>query len=273
MFWMGTHETSWLYRTDVRVPLFVSRCRFDRLKTLPRASSPWALDSGGFTEIRKYGRWTLNATEYASLVRRYITEIGMLKWAAPQDWMVEPGMLAKSGLTVLDHQRLTVANLVELRLIAPELPIIPAIQGQTLSDYHHIVDLYGEAGVDLRLEPLVGLGSVCRRQHSAEIGEIVSSLNERGLRLHGFGCKTAAVKRYGHLLTSADSMAWSRGGRSRGTCDHYKSRCANCLHWALDWRADILRHIAAVETGPDPVVYPVEVAPGEGNGHAHHEAS
>ena len=45
------------------------------------------------------------------------------------DWMCEPAMLARTGLTVAEHQAGTVANYLELRAAAPELPFIPVLQG------------------------------------------------------------------------------------------------------------------------------------------------
>ncbi|MGH8933286.1 MAG: DUF7221 family queuine tRNA-ribosyltransferase-like protein [Egibacteraceae bacterium] len=51
-------------------------------------------------------------------------------------------------------------------------------------------DLYERAGVALTTEPLVGVGSVCRRQASAEITGLLTSLAALGLRLRGFGVKT-----------------------------------------------------------------------------------
>ena len=233
-FYLGTHEPDWLTRVDV--PLFVSRRRLARRKTQTVAVTDWALDSGGFTEIATYGRWTLTARQYAAEVRHYQTAIGRMEWAAPQDWMCEPSMLARTGLTVAEHQRHTVDNFTELVYIAPDVPWIPVLQGWTLADYLSHVDQYP---IDLTTQPLVGLGSVCRRQATAEIGEIVAALHGRGLRLHGFGCKAAAIRRYGALLTSADSLAWSYSGRRDGTCLR-RSRCANCLHYALDWRDAVL---------------------------------
>lgn len=67
-FWLGTHEPAWLNRTCV--PLFISRRRLERRKRLPRATCPWALDSGGFTELSMHGRWTLDAKRYVELVRK-----------------------------------------------------------------------------------------------------------------------------------------------------------------------------------------------------------
>jgi hypothetical protein len=87
-FYLGSPEPAWLKRTDV--PLFISHNRLKRCKTLPRALGPWALDSGGFTELQRHGMYRLTAADYAAAVRRYRDEIGGLEWVAPQDWMCEP---------------------------------------------------------------------------------------------------------------------------------------------------------------------------------------
>lgn len=252
-FYLGTHEPSWL--RYVEVPLFISRNRLARLKSLPRATTHWALDSGGFTELATHGRWTINAQQYAAEVRHYSDTIGMMDWAAPQDWMVEPSMLARTGLGVYEHQRRTVDNYLELCDLAPDLPWTPVLQGWTLMDYHRHVDMYP---IDLTTQPLVGLGSVCRRQASAEIGQIVASLHQRGLALHGFGCKQAAICRYGPLLASADSLSWSYNGRRNGLCDK-ASRCANCLHFALAWRERTI--VRAMNSTPTEPTEPDEPAP------------
>jgi len=235
-FWLGTHQAHWL--RSVSVPLFISRRRLVRYQTMPVASTEWALDSGGFTELSMFGGWQTTASTYASDVRRYQSEIGNLAWAAPQDWMCEPFIVQKTGLTVHEHQRRTVGNFVDLR--SAQVPVIPVVQGYTLADYARCLDLYDRAGVKLPDEPLVGLGSVCRRQATDEIGQVCQLMHNAGVtRLHGFGCKAGAIRRYGHLLTSADSMAWSFGGRRDGTCNH-KSKCAHCLHYALQWRDKVI---------------------------------
>jgi hypothetical protein len=48
-FWLGTHMPNWLDETAT--PLFVSHRRLAKRRRLPRARGPWALDSGGFTEL------------------------------------------------------------------------------------------------------------------------------------------------------------------------------------------------------------------------------
>ncbi len=247
-FYLGTHMPNWLGTAGV--PLFVSHRRLAGRKTFPKAIAPWALDSGGFSELSLYGEWRTTPEEYVAAVRRYDLEIGQLEWAAPQDWMCEPVMLAKTGLTVTEHQKRTVDNFVRLQrlwagLTDDESPFMPVLQGWELADYLACADLYTAAGVDLRDYPLVGLGSVCRRQATSEIGEIVAAVRaavDPDLPLHGFGVKTLGLTRYADQLETADSMAWSFDGRRSepmAGCTGHKN-CANCLRYALAWRDRVL---------------------------------
>jgi hypothetical protein len=247
IFYLGTHEASWLANVD-DVPLMVSRNRLSKYRTCPRARGRWILDSGGFTELQQHGHWRIDARTYANEIARYVTDVGRMDWAAPQDWMCEPAIIhggtfkgvrfAGTHLTVAEHQARTVGNYLDLR--SADAPVIPVLQGYSLADYERCADLYEKAGIDLATEPVVGLGSVCRRENTDEIGLIVVAMLDRGIHCHGFGCKAGAIRRYGDMLASADSLAWSFGGRRNGTCTHLKSRCANHLHYALEWRESVL---------------------------------
>ena len=144
-----------------------------------------------------------------------------------------------TGLSVREHQERTVANYVELDGSGP---FIPVLQGWERDDYWQCVELYREAGIELRSMDLVGLGSVCRRQSTREIASLVHELADYGLRLHGFGMKRTGLARFGTRLVSADSMAWSYRAR-RDTplpgCRH--KQCQNCMAYALAWRAETIR--------------------------------
>jgi hypothetical protein len=247
-FWLGTHMPHWLREVDV--PLFIGRNRLTRYKTLPRAIGPWALDSGGFTELQRYGRWTVSPEQYVADVRRYASEIGNLVWAAPQDWMCEPIVIngGKAGratfvgthLSVYIHQRRTVANYVHLRQLAPELPFRPVLQGETGADYLRHAQMYETAGVRLAEQPLVGIGSVCRRQTVDDIAGAIDQLAAAGIRLHGFGIKTAGLPRLADSLVSSDSLAWSDRGRHEPGCSSTHKSEANCLRFALKWRERVM---------------------------------
>lgn len=242
-FYLGTHHPGWL-RT-AQVPLFISDRRLRAYKTLPAARSAWALDSGGFTELSAHGTWDHGPTPraYAARIRRYRDHIGHLAWAAPQDWMCEPFITAKTGLTVAEHQRRTVANLLRLRDLGPDLPVIPVLQGWTVGDYLRCADLYEHAGITLATEPLVGIGSVCRRQATTAAQALITCLRAHGItHLHGFGFKIGGLIRCGHLLTSADSMAWSFAARRQPPlpgCETRHRTCANCPRYAYQWHTRV----------------------------------
>lgn len=222
-FYLGTHRPHWLYADGSRDarprgPLFVSRRQLEhaRRTAYPRCDTPFAIDSGGFTELRAHGGWETTPAQYVAQVRALAEQTGTLQWAAIMDWMVEDDALAKTGLTVSDHQALTCASYLTLVGLAPEIRWLPVLQGQTLSDYLQHLELYAALGVHLASHERVGVGSVCRRQASDEILEILSELAARGLRLHGFGVKTGGLEKAAPFLVSADSLAWSLGARRRG---------------------------------------------------------
>jgi hypothetical protein len=248
-FYLGTHQPSWLAR-DLGVPFLVSHRRLAGRRTLPRASSSWALDSGGFTELSLHGRWRTDAATYVKAVRRYAAEIGNLDWAAPRDRMTEDHVLARTGLSLRTHQHLTVVDYLRLRDLDPELPFIPVLQGQSITDYHRCADMYEERGVDLAALPLVGVGSVCRRQHTVEVERIVRSLAARGYKLHAFGAKVLGLGRYADAIASSDSASWSLRGRHVPGCTSTHRSESNCLRFALDWHTRLLATLDPAQDRP-----------------------
>ncbi|MBQ1157726.1 hypothetical protein KBZ21_06050 [Streptomyces sp. A73] len=253
-FYLTTHKKHWLRETSV--PLFL---KSEHLRTAVkplRAIGPYAVDSGGFSELQRYGRWTRTPRQYVEDLRRIWEHVGPYEWAAGQDWMCEELIIhggATDGqrfvgthLSVAEHQRRTVHNFLELRSLAPEMRIIPTLQGDTVPTYHACADLYESYGVNLRREPVVGLGSVCRLQSTRKGAAIVTAMAARGYRLHGFGFKTLGLANVGHLLASADSAAWSSHARRRPAMPgHTHKNCANCLDYALHWRRRVLDGLPA----------------------------
>ncbi|MEU9338137.1 hypothetical protein AB0D49_34145 [Streptomyces sp. NPDC048290] len=253
-FYLTTHKRHWITLTDV--PLFLKAEHFTAAARLHPARGRYAVDSGGFTELQRHGRWTRTPRQYADDLRRIWEHVGPYDWAAGQDWMCEDliihggtaGPLTFTGtrLSVAEHQQRTVRNFLELRSLAPDLRIIPTLQGRTVPEYHACADLYESYGVNLRAEPVVGLGSVCRLQSTRLGAAIVTAMAGRGLKLHGFGFKTLGLERVGHLLASADSAAWSYHARKRPPMPgHTHKNCANCLPYAMRWRTRVLAAIPA----------------------------
>jgi hypothetical protein len=230
---------------------------------IPPASAPVCIDGGGFTRVVKHGGWDTSPEEHAAKMQRAVDALGVawVEWVAPQDWMCEDEALAATGLTLLEHQRRTTDNYVALMRIAPHLPWLPVLQGRVLADYLQHLAMYAEAGVDLFESERVGVGSVCRRQSTAEGVEILAALCRLGLRVHAFGFKKDGLAALRRELTpqqwanlTADSMAWSRHAFKKrvripghelpgpGRRFGHKS-CANCLPYALIWREELLASV------------------------------
>ena len=238
MFYLGTHEPSWLGRSSVS--LCVSDRRLRKRRSLPRALSPWLLDSGGFTEVTQYGKFESTPHEYVVRVRRYAADIGRLQYASIQDYMCEPAALHRTGKTIGHHQLATVESYLTLMGLAPDLPWLPVLQGFSLPDYFNCLDLYARHGVDLTRAHRVGLGSICRRQATGEVTIISQTLSCIGLKLHGFGVKVSGLRHQALSLRSSDSLAWSFDARRRKALPgHTHKNCANCYDFAMSWDSAI----------------------------------
>lgn len=195
------------------------------------------LDSGAFTELERHGHYRHGVEEYAAEIRRLHDE-GVLKITAAvaQDFMCEPFMLARTGLTVEEHQRLTIERYDALLACNPPVPIMPVLQGYDPQDYARHLLAYGD-----RLTPgmWVGVGSVCKRQGDPRaIVRVLTTIRalRPDLRLHGFGVKTTSLQHPGvrEMLDTADSMAWSFAARREG-------RDANDWREAIAFTARVLR--------------------------------
>jgi len=184
------------------------------------------IDSGAFTELLLHGAYRHGVHVYAAELYRLWTDgVVQIEIAVAQDYMCEPFMLEKTGMTVEDHQRLTIERYDALteeldRLFGGRcpFPVMPVLQGYAPADYVRHIEMYGD-----RLKPgmWVGVGSVCKRNGSPEkIVEVLSAIHSvrPDLLLHGFGVKQTALQNSGvrQLLDTADSMAWSFAARKQG---------------------------------------------------------
>jgi len=214
-FFLGAHRPHWLGLSPHS--LFVSHNTLKNRKSFPRAVAPWALDSGAFTEISQHGHHRMTAAAYARRVELYQREIGLLAFASQQDWMCEPVVLAKTGLSIEEHQRRTIDNYLELCSIAPSVPWMPVLQGWCGGDHLEHVEQYARRGIDLRKCERVGVGSICRRQGTIRAGLILLDVAlTAGIRVHAFGLKAnGLVESNLARMVSCDSMAWSTHERKK----------------------------------------------------------
>ncbi len=239
---------NWIAKTSV--PLFVSANTLRGRKTFPRAIGRVAIDSGGFTQLSTHGAWTIPAVQYVEEVRTMVREIGNIDFAAIQDWMCEPWILTKTGLSVAEHQTRTIDSYEELLGLAPELPWLPVLQGWATPDYWRHLEMYARRGHDLGNLARVGVGSVCRRQHTRDAADLMAELSRHGVAVHAFGFKKTGLRAVASKLASSDSMAWSFCARRAPPLPgHTHKNCANCLGYALRWRGELMTGLESSDAG------------------------
>lgn len=213
LFYVGLHQPSDAKRFD-RAFISVNRLQTRRMAL---GAARWIMDSGAFTEISTHGRYRASVEEYAMAINRW-AEDPTLVAAVAQDYMCEPFIIEKTGLTIDEHQRLTIERYDALIGLVPTVYVMPVLQGYTASDYVTHLRMYGDR---LGPEAYVGVGSVCKRNTDiTQVAGILSAImaERPDLRLHGFGLKTTALGSgvVREMLYSADSMAWSYAARKQG---------------------------------------------------------
>ena len=212
-FFTGLRQTSDAQHFDAA---FVSVNRLRNRKS-QFASKDWIMDSGAFTEVSTHGRYRSSVREYADEIVRWSGN-GNLLAAVAQDYMCEPFIVEKTGLSVAEHQRLTVERYDALLACDTGVYILPVLQGYEAQDYVRHIRMYGDR---LSHGAWVGVGSICKRNDNIRAIErvLLAIHHERpDLQLHGFGLKTTALSSglVQELLETADSMAWSFAARKQG---------------------------------------------------------
>lgn len=213
MFFTGLHQPSDAKHFD-RCCISINRLRRRRRV---KFAGEWIMDSGAFTELHRFGRYRHSVGDYFADAQRWLSGHGLRAMVA-QDYMCEPFILAKTGLTVARHQELTVARYDALMALAPPVYVLPVLQGFAPDDYRAHLVAYGDR---LGAGAWVGVGSVCKRNGSPiDVVNVLAAIkaDRPDLQLHGFGLKKTALMDASvrALLHSADSMAWSFAARRQG---------------------------------------------------------
>ena len=216
-FYCGAQQVPWLFQSDV--PLFyawpaIMKRRWHKLTQGPEdVMCHWALDSGGFSELRRFGKWTFTAEEFLDGIGRAFDAVGLPDFVCVMDWACGKPATDATGLSVQEHQERTVQSYLDLSAAAPDWPWAPVLQGVTVDDYHAHVSLHLEAGIDLRAVPRVAVGSVAARNADPAVGYLFRTLHaDYGISMHGLGVNPPSVT-YSEHLDSADSFAWMRTAR------------------------------------------------------------
>ncbi|MFC4987379.1 DUF7221 family queuine tRNA-ribosyltransferase-like protein [Saliphagus infecundisoli] len=131
-----------------------------------------------------------------------------------RDFPCEPAILDEYERSVETHQRLTVEAAAEVLVRADERGIdaepVTVVQGWEPEEYVHHVELLEREGC---LTEHVGIGSVCRRNATDEIRDVIRAVDQATpprTKLHAFGVKLEALRdeQVRNRLWSADSTAY-----------------------------------------------------------------
>lgn len=220
-FYVGVHHPrlAWpLTRRGFRVCVSANVLR-DRVCEVPflGCDEPWLLDSGAFTQVALQGGFRQSPQAYAGMIRRY-ARTGLIA-ASTQDFMCERLALRATGLTIAQHQALTLERFDAIRDAGTDrVHLLPVLQGRSPEDYRRHLEAYGDR---IGHGAWVGVGSLCKRQGDpAVIAAILDAIlqDRPDLRLHGFGCKRTSLldEAVRSRLATADSMAWSYAARFEG---------------------------------------------------------
>lgn len=240
-FYLGADQPHWLRLTSV--PLFLSRRSMIRRNTWPKKRGRWAIDSGGWSELSMYGRYSVTARQYTAEVRTWTACVGKPDFVACLDWLCDPPSVSKTQLSVKEHQKRTTDSYLELMRLDPTIPWMPVLQGWTAFEYFQHFEEYGRRGVDLTKLPIVGVGSIfVKGRGYAVLEAVLESLCVMGVKCHGFGFKQRELKQAHQWTHTADSMAWGMpyywNVHRAGKRDEEKP-----ISFALKWREKLLAWI------------------------------
>ncbi len=226
--------------------MFSLRRLKERKSPAPFVDRDWVMDSGAFSEISINGKYTYTPEEYL----RYV-ELHQPTLFFNMDYMCEPFVLEKTGLTVREHQQRTIDNQIRIMDLLDKYDIrgefAGVVQGWTVDDYLYCIDQLKAHGL---VTPTMGVGSVCRRNSKNDIIKVLEAVKIElpKIELHAFGCKTDILKDPSvyNYIDRCDSMAWSYDGRRVEQkpckdCPRHCLNCANCPTYMMKWYDRLLQ--------------------------------
>jgi hypothetical protein len=179
--------------------------RRKKIKIVPSLHT-FFLDSGGFTEIFRFGKYTFSSAEYYEYILNHDID-----HFATMDYPCEPIVLQKTGKTVNEHIVMTVESNLDLMDCAG---VVPVIQGYAVDDYIYCCDLINDYGGE---KPLMAIGTMCKRTKVADAIAILQAVSKEfpHSQFHAFGLKKNFLPKVKDMIYSSDSIAWfyfQRGG-------------------------------------------------------------
>ena len=167
------------------------------------------VDSGGFTAAKRWGKYPWTVEQYADFVRELARDVP-LEFVATMDYACEPGVNREVIATNRARIDASIENDAMCRTVAPDLPWLSVLQGDSLDEREY--DLGRRAAAGLLPGEYAGIGSICGRRNRAA-REVVRWYGRQlpGVQYHGFGLAVRVLDDPGAAwhIRSWDSYAWN----------------------------------------------------------------
>ena len=192
-----------------------------------------AIDSGGFTAARRWGKYPWTVLQYVEFIETMSKDIP-LTFCAVLDYACEPSVNRSIHQSNLDRIKATIENEQACREAAPHLPWLPVLQGYTWGEREKGLEM--RAAANLPMAGLFGVGSVCGqapRAASAVIGRYALAMPEA--KFHGFGLSVLSVAHDSTFaaLASWDSYAWNWAKAERIDLKKQPGETSTSYSWRL----------------------------------------
>lgn len=205
----------------IRVMLVASAHWDDQRKRfkIRRPPADWVksivIDSGGFTAAKRWGQYPWSYAQYADWIRESSRDVD-LDFCAVMDYACEPTVNRDILATNQARIEATIKNEARLKEVAPDLPWLPVLQGDNLTERAYDLERRRELG-QLPTD-YAGIGSVCGRGRNGAVETVrFYAWQLPGVKFHGFGMHIQALddnETY-FALKSWDSYGWTWGKGQR----------------------------------------------------------
>lgn len=199
------------------VPILLPASSYARYKTMstpriPPQITDTAADSGGFTATVRWGDYRYTPSQYVEWLRRWTPG-----WAATFDFCCEDEITSGKPGIVRDRQARTTDLAYQFWNHHAHEPWawVPTIQGWHPEDYHRHASEMRPLVDQMKVRPRfrVGIGTLCRRERTADIAAIVEAVAAAlpGIPLHLWGTKIRYFEKVPPhpQVVSVDSAAWN----------------------------------------------------------------
>ena len=182
----------------------VRRPPADHIKSL-------AIDSGGFTAHKKWGKYPWSYEQYIEFIRKMSRDV-TLDFCAVMDYACEREVNRSAYETNKSRIEATIENEIALRQLAPNLPWLGVLQGNTLSE--RAWDITQRQELELIYQRM-GIGSICGRS-PRESREVIRFYMQQlpHVHYHAFGLDIRTFDKADDIfwaIASWDSYTWCWG--------------------------------------------------------------